>query len=90
LAIFGESGFLTTSAIASLTGVDAVTINIAELAGSIISYKLAVMTLILVNAINLISKSVFSFLQGSREFAMKFSFGVAIMILSSMIGLLFV
>ncbi|MFC1711966.1 MgtC/SapB family protein [Patescibacteria group bacterium] len=88
LYIFGNNGFMATSALASLTGLDAVTINISEMAGQTIVFKTAVLTLILVNAVNLLSKIVYSFFQGKKEFAYKFSLAMGIIILSSFVGLL--
>lgn len=90
LIVFGGSGFIIASGLGALTGLDAVIINTTELAGSVINYQTAVLTLILANAVNLISKSVYAFIQGSREFATKFSISVAIIIVSSLVSLVFV
>ena len=72
IEFFGSSGFLITSAIGSLTGIDAVVINTSQLAGSRIDLSLGVWALVMANAVNLLAKSVYSFLQGSREFAFKY------------------
>lgn len=90
LFAFGSTGLYITSVLASFTGLDAVLINVAELAGKTISYQTAVITLILVNATNLLSKSFFSYLQGSRVFATRFLLSMFVIIAASMIGLLFV
>lgn len=90
LALFGNGGFLVTSAIGALAGIDAVMINTAELAGRTIEYRLAVLTFILVNGVNLSAKSVYSFLQGKRAFAVQFSLSMALLIASSVVGLFFV
>lgn len=87
LAFFGNSGFLATSALASIIGLDAVTINLAEMAGKIINFQTGVLALILVNATNLLSKTVYSLFQGKKEFALKFALSAAIIILASLIGL---
>lgn len=87
LSIFGSTGLYITSIIASFTGIDAVLINVAELAGKTVSLQTALTTLILVNATNLLSKSFFSYLQGSRAFAIRFFLGVLAIILASSIGL---
>ena len=90
LQVFGETGLYITSVIASFTGLDAVLMNVAELAGKTISFQTALITLILVNATNLLSKSVFSYVQGSRAFALRFFLSVLAIIAASMIGLVFV
>jgi len=61
LMAFGNRGFLFTAAFAGLTGVDAITINIADFSKSVIK----------------------------REFAMKYGIMVAIIILLSFAGLMF-
>lgn len=83
IEFFGDSGFLVTSAIGSLTGIDAVVINTAQLAGSRIDLSLGVWALIMANGVNLLAKSVYSFLQGSREFAWKYLISMLIIIASS-------
>jgi hypothetical protein len=47
-------------------------INTSQLAGSRIDLSLGVWALVMANAVNLLAKSVYSFLQGSREFAFKY------------------
>jgi uncharacterized membrane protein (DUF4010 family) len=89
LEVFGDTGFLLSSSLAALTGVDAVTINIASLVGKSIDIKTGVFALILMNSVNLIGKTFYSFLQGKREFAIKFGIVATIMILSSFLGILF-
>ncbi len=90
LTLFGEGGFLAASGIAAFTGIDAATINIAGLAGEKISYSLAVTAFIMVNAVNLLAKSFYSYLQGKKEFAIKFTLSSLIIIAASLLGLLFV
>jgi uncharacterized membrane protein (DUF4010 family) len=90
LAAFGSTGLYITSVIASFTGIDAVLITVADLAGKTINYHTAIVTLILVNTTNLLSKSFFSYLQGSRAFALRFFLGVLTIIAASMVGLFFV
>jgi uncharacterized membrane protein (DUF4010 family) len=80
LELFGNSGFLLASAIGGLTGIDAVVINTASLAGNRIDFNLAIWTLVLVNGINLLAKSAYSFLQGSPKFALQFLIGVLLVI----------
>lgn len=85
LELFGSAGFLITNSIGALTGIDAVTINIAQLSGNNIDLNLAVWALVLVNAVNLLAKSFYAYLQGSREFAIKFLTSVVFVILISII-----
>jgi uncharacterized membrane protein (DUF4010 family) len=87
LEFFGQSGFLAATAIGSLTGLDAVIINTSQLAGKQIEVTLAVIALILANAVNLTSKTIYSFLQGNQEFAIKFGLSMGFVALSSVVGL---
>lgn len=90
LQLFGESGFLITSALAAFTGIDAVSINIAQLAKSTIETQLAVLAFIMVNAVNLIAKTAYIYFQGSKELAWKYGITIAAIIASSFAGLLFI
>jgi len=88
LIIFGNSGFIISTILGAVTGLDAITINTAELAGKTINYQTGVITLILANAVNLLSKSGYAFAQGSRSFARKFFISVIIIIAFSFLGLI--
>jgi uncharacterized membrane protein (DUF4010 family) len=90
LVLFGNSGFIVSNIMAALSGLDAITLNVSELAGKSISVATGVLTLILANAVNLLSKSFYSHTQGSRQFALKFFVSVLIMIAASFIGYFFV
>lgn len=90
LVLFGNTGLYFTSILAALTGIDAVLINLAEFAGKTITYQTALITFILVNATNLLSKSFFSYIQGNRAFAKRFFLSMLTLIASSMIGMIFV
>lgn len=85
LEVFGSTGFLVATSLGALTGIDAVVVNIAQLTGNSISIDLAVYALVLVNAVNLLAKSFYSFIQGSREFALKFLISMIFVILISII-----
>jgi len=76
LVAFGKYGFILSSVLGSLAGLDAIIVNLAEMAGKNISYQFALLTFVLVNTTNLISKTIYSYLQGSRSFALKFFFSV--------------
>lgn len=88
LHIFGNQGFLLTSSLASLTGLDAVTINISQLSTTAITFETAILALIFANAVNILGKVLYSFLQGSREFAVRFGVSMIFVILVSFVGLL--
>lgn len=72
LIMFGQSGFLISSIIASFAGLDAILVNLATLAGNTISFQFALLVFLVVNATNLLSKAFYSYLQGSKNFAIKF------------------
>ncbi len=86
---FGQSGFVISSIIASLAGLDAVLVNLAEMAGVAITFKFATITFLLVNATNLISKSVYSYMQGNRKFALNFFLSALVIIAGSFVGFIF-
>ena len=90
LVVFGQGVFFLTIAFASLTGTDAATLNTATLAGSQITYSTAVFALVLISTVNLLAKSFYSYMQGSREFALKFFVSVLVIIVASLIGLVFI
>ena len=90
LIIFGHSGFVISSVIASLAGIDAIIANLADMAGKSISLEFGLITFLLVNATNLLSKSVYSFVQGDRKFAIRFLISVIIVMASGAIWLLFI
>lgn len=90
LITFGQSGFVLSSIIASFAGLDAILINLADMAGKGITFQFALLTFILVNASNLLSKSVYSFLQGSRKFAINFFFSVLFIIALSLVGFILI
>lgn len=88
LVLFGDSGFLVTATLASVTGMDATTINVSQLAGTSISYMTALLALILSNSVNLLFKSFYGYSQGSKKFARSFFISMMIVILLSFIGLM--
>lgn len=89
LEFFGEGGFLTASAIAAATGLDAVSINTASLSGRNISLSLGVLTLALANTVNLLSKVTYAFLYGNRVFALKLGISMIVILGVSALTLLF-
>lgn len=71
LVLLGESGFILASVLASFAGLDAIVINLAEVAGTTITFQMALFTLLLGIGSNLLVKIVLSFSKGSKEFARK-------------------
>ncbi|MDZ4713974.1 MAG: MgtC/SapB family protein [Cytophagales bacterium] len=90
LILFGQSGFIISSVIASFAGIDAILVNLADMAGHTITFKFAFITFLAINATNLLSKSVYSYLQGDARFAIRFLASVFAMILASAVWLIFV
>lgn len=88
LIIFGNNGFIVSTILGAVTGLDAIIINTSELAGKTISYQTGVTALILANTVNLLSKSGYAFAQGSRPFAKKFFISVLIIIAFSFLGVI--
>ena len=90
LELFGQKGFLIAASLAAFTGIDAVAINIAELSGRSINYYTGVLAFILINAVNLLAKTIYISMQGQKDMALRFSFTAGIIIICSFLGLLFV
>ena len=79
-----------SSIIASFAGIDAILVNLADMAGDTINFKFAFLTFILINATNLASKTVYSFLQEKRSFALRFMFASIAIIGASSIWSIFI
>ena len=68
LYYLGDKGYVLSSILSSLTGMDPVVITTSGLAGSEISYELAVTVIVISAAVNLIVKIFFSAIVGGTEF----------------------
>jgi uncharacterized membrane protein (DUF4010 family) len=90
LILFGNSGFVISSVIASFAGIDAIMVNLAEMAGKTISFQFALLTFILVNATNLFSKTIYSFLLGNRTFAYRFMISAVLIVIAGSLWLIFI
>lgn len=90
LILFGNSGFVISSTIASFAGIDAIVLNLADMAGRTIAFNTAILTFCLVNATNLLTKSGYAFAQGTRAFAWRFLASAVFIIGASLIALLLV
>lgn len=89
LILFGQSGFIISSIIASFAGTDAIIVNLAEMAGHTISFQFAFVTFLVINATNLLGKTFYSYLQGSRSFTLKFLFSVMLIAAAGALWLFF-
>lgn len=90
LILFGQSGFIVSSVIASFAGIDAIMVNLAEMAGHTITFEFAFLTFMVVNLTNLLSKSGYSYVQGDRRFAVKFLVSVLIVAAAGASWLIFI
>lgn len=88
LALFGDNGFLLTIALGALPGLDAVLITIAQAAGNTITFHYALIAFLIANIANFTVKCGLAFLNGKREFAIKFSVSVILLLASGFAGLL--
>lgn len=88
--LFGTTGFIVSMGIAAFTGMDAVTVSLAQFAGGQISYTLALAAFVFANFVNLSVKAFFSFTAGSRQFAVQFLLGSLAMSLGGILGVLLI
>lgn len=89
-AIVGLRSFALTSGLGALAGIVEVLINTAQLVGKAVSYELAAWTFVLVNAVNLGGKTVYSFVQGEKTFAFRFGLSMGLIVLASVAALHFI
>jgi uncharacterized membrane protein (DUF4010 family) len=87
--IFGAPGFIIGVIIASFTGLDAITIVLAGMAGAAIPFSFALISFIIANAGNLIAKFLYALIWGKREFAYAFLWASAIIVAGSIVGYFF-
>ena len=69
--MFGNAGLYAASLIAGLANVDAITLSVASLARTQISYKVASIAILIAALTNTFVKAGIAFLFGSREFGLK-------------------
>jgi uncharacterized membrane protein (DUF4010 family) len=85
---FGNNGFLLSIGFGAIPGIDAVLISIAELSGKTLTFSTALWAFIFANTVNLATKCIYSFVQGKREFALKFTVSAMIILAFGIIGLM--
>ncbi|GAB4162443.1 MAG: MgtC/SapB family protein [Candidatus Dojkabacteria bacterium] len=86
----GDSGFIVSSMISSLSGLDAITINTSVLAGTEVTFELGIIVLVVAACVNLVVKVVFSMLFGDKYFIKKIAWLFLITILLGISMMLFV
>lgn len=69
LIFWDNQGFLLASIISSLVGIDAIVINVAEMAKATISINYGIFVILIINIVNLFGKWIYSYWQGSRTFS---------------------
>ena len=84
--LFGTPGFLVGVVVASLTGLDAITIVLAGMAGAALPFSFALLAFLVANAGNLSAKFVYALIWGKREFAYAFLWASAIIVFVSILG----
>lgn len=89
LVFLGTGGLILTSALAAITGLDAVIINISELARTTVTVQNAIWAMVVANTVNLAVKAVYA-LRGKREFALKFGGSILFIIIISWLGVLLI
>jgi len=89
LICFGQGGFIASSSVASLIGMDAVVINLAEMFGKFFTAKGTLLIFLIVNSVNLFSKVIYGYIYGSKILAFKLLIAMGTIILFSWIGYIF-
>ena len=85
-ALLGDAGYLAGSAIAGMSGMDAVAINAAQLAGDTISFNLALTSLIAANTVNFVTKTLYAWTSGDRRLAVWVGSSLIAMTVCMLIG----
>ena len=88
LSLFGGAGLIFATGIGALIGLDAVMVNTAQLAGGKVVFELAIFAFVIANTVNLIAKSIYSLILGSKNFSQKFSLSMFVIVGASIIGLI--
>jgi uncharacterized membrane protein (DUF4010 family) len=89
LMLFGAPGFIITSIVASFVGIDAIMVTLADMAGQSITFRFALITFLIINTTNLLSKTFYAYLQGKRSFTWKFLISALAIALSGALWLVF-
>jgi uncharacterized membrane protein (DUF4010 family) len=90
IVIFGSNGLFLSSIVASFSGVDAITITISELVGTKITAITGIYALVIANGVNLVVKTVYSFMSGTPKFAMLFGISMTVIFLIGILPVIFI
>jgi uncharacterized membrane protein (DUF4010 family) len=69
LILWGSSWFIVASLVSSLTGIDAIIINLSEMAQKTITINYAILVILLINSFNLLGKWAYSWWKGGKRFS---------------------
>ncbi len=69
LIYWGGQGFLLASIVSSLAGIDAIIINISEMAKKTITLNYSILVILIINVVNLFGKWIYSYWKGSKTFS---------------------
>ena len=84
LYFVGNSGFIISSIISAISGLDAITINTVNFAGKIVSYELGMVVLVIAACVNLFIKMIFVSSTADEYFSKKMNW---IFMLTVIIGI---
>ncbi len=87
--LFGQEGLLVSSALTAISGLDALVLTVSEIAGHEIELPIALLALLVANTINMLSKIIICFKNGSKEFYSTYTIASFIIILASFLSLVF-
>lgn len=90
LILFGQKGFVTSSSIASLLGMDAVVINLAGMFGRFFTARGALFIFLIINSVNLLSKVVYGFIYGTKKLGIQILIAMLVIIGFSWLGYIFI
>lgn len=80
-----DSIFFITSALAGMIGLDAPAVAVADLQRqNLVSIETATIAFVLANTVNFIAKGFYGYIIGSKDFAIKLSFGLFVTFLASL------
>lgn len=81
----GNSWFLIASVFSSLTGVDAIVINVSEMAQKTITINYAILVVLIINIVNLFGKWMYSYWKGGKIFSF---FNFILLVIVSIVSLI--
>ena len=80
-----------STSITGVVGMDAATIAFSEITKiGTITLNVGVIGIIMANTINFFAKMIYAYMGGTRDFLIKFSFGILVMMVVSFFGLVII